>query len=160
MLTFHVAGRPAPKGSMRAVVRRTRRGPLRTQLLHDNPRTKTWQTLVRDEAAYALARAGLSPVLLPRPAAVRIVVSFVVPCPQKLQRRADARPTSKKDDLDKLCRTLFDALTSVVFDDDSQVVEVHASKRYPRGGDVVGAQIWIIGEKEGLDGWTAATDVL
>ena len=160
MLTFSVAGRPAPKGSLRAVVLRSRRGPLRTQLLHDNPRTKTWQTLLRDEAAYALARAGLSPVLLPRPAAVRIVAAFVVPCPQKLQRRADARPTSKKDDLDKLTRTLFDALTGVVYDDDSQVVEVHVSKRYPRNGDVVGVSVWIIGGQEDGREWTAATDVL
>jgi len=144
---------------MRAVIRRTRRGPLRAQLLHDNPRTKTWQSLVRDEAAYALARAGRSPVLLPRPAAVRIVASFVVPCPQKLQRRADARPTSKKDDLDKLARTLFDALTGVVYDDDSQVVELHVSKRYPRGGDVVGVSVWIIGDEDGKT-WTATTDVL
>jgi Holliday junction resolvase RusA-like endonuclease len=100
-------------------------------------------------------------VLHPRPAAVRIVASFVVPCPQKLQRRADARPTTKKDDLDKLTRTLFDALTGIAYDDDSQVVECHVSKRYPRGGDVVGVSVWIIGDEDGKT-WdpTTAADIL
>lgn len=43
-------------------------------------------------------------------------------------------PTGKREgDLDKLIRALYDAMTGVVYEDDSQVVDSTESKRYTNG---------------------------
>ena len=53
---------------------------------------------------------------------------FLLPRRKTVKRKF---PISKYDgDVDKLVRALFDAMTGVVYNDDSQVVDVAASKRY------------------------------
>ena len=48
-----------------------------------------------------------------------------------LTKSAPLFPTPRTvGDIEKLCRSLSDALTDVLFDDDSQVVELHARKLY------------------------------
>ena len=48
-----------------------------------------------------------------------------------LTKRAPMFPTARTvGDIEKLCRSVSDALTGVLFDDDSQVVELHARKLY------------------------------
>jgi Holliday junction resolvase RusA-like endonuclease len=46
-------------------------------------------------------------------------------------------------DIDKLCRAVMDALTSVVWIDDRQVARLVASKRWPDEGEAPGASIRI-----------------
>jgi len=53
-------------------------------------------------------------------------------------------PAVKRPDLDKLVRAVFDALTNVVFKDDSQVVSVFASKRLAGPGDTVGVTVEVL----------------
>lgn len=36
----------------------------------------------------------------------------------------------KKPDLDNICKIIFDALNQIAYKDDSQIIEVHASKWY------------------------------
>lgn len=114
-----VFGHPKPKGSARGLLHR-RTG--RVIVTHDNPGTTPWQELV----SLALQRGR--PADGPTEAAVRVWLEFSLPRPKSLPKRMVH--AIKKPDVDKLCRTLLDALTGVVVRDDSQVVELQAVKRY------------------------------
>ena len=60
----------------------------------------------------------------------------------ELTVKSPARAISKSiGDIDKLVRGILDALTTVLFDDDSQVVEVNAYKRYCSATERPGAII-------------------
>lgn len=52
-------------------------------------------------------------------------------------------PHIKKPDTDKLIRAVCDAMTSIVWGDDSQVVEVHARKRYAYPEESTGAIVLV-----------------
>jgi Holliday junction resolvase RusA-like endonuclease len=45
------------------------------------------------------------------------------------RRYEDSEPTAPPD-IDKLARAVLDALTGIVYDDDSQVIELQATKRF------------------------------
>lgn len=59
---------------------------------------------------------------------IAIQAAFYLPRVSSLPRTITA--PIKKPDLDKLVRCLCDALTGVVYRDDSQVVEISVSKRF------------------------------
>ncbi|MFA5943161.1 MAG: RusA family crossover junction endodeoxyribonuclease [Candidatus Thermoplasmatota archaeon] len=127
MLTFEVQGIPAPKGSTRSF-RHNRTGQVVTT--GDNPNTRPWQAAVGWCAAAAMK--GAEPTL----GAVAVEVVFRFPRPKshyrksgELKPKAPARHTTKPD-LDKLTRALFDALTGIVWRDDSQAFTVQATKDY------------------------------
>lgn len=50
-------------------------------------------------------------------------------------------PATKKPDLDKMTRAIFDALTGICFHDDSQVVTLTASKRVASMGEGPGVRV-------------------
>jgi Holliday junction resolvase RusA-like endonuclease len=85
-----------------------------------------WRSLIGWEAK----SAGASPHSLP----VKITISFFMPRPKTVKR---AYP-SVAPDLDKLVRAVLDGLTGVAYEDDGQVVQIHARKLY---GAEVGAEI-------------------
>jgi Holliday junction resolvase RusA-like endonuclease len=85
-----------------------------------------WRSLIGWEARLA----GASPHALP----VKITISFFMPRPKTVKR---AYP-SVAPDLDKLIRAVLDGLTGVAYEDDGQVVQIHAQKLY---GASVGAEI-------------------
>ena len=59
---------------------------------------------------------------------VRCRLKFLLPRPKTVVRQ---RPTGRFDgDIDKHVRSVLDALTGIAYKDDSQVVEVSASKYY------------------------------
>ncbi len=70
----------------------------------------------------------------PIASAVKVQLDFVMSKPKSAKR---AFP-SVKPDLDKLVRAVLDGLTGVVYEDDSQVILISASKTY---GDNQG--VWI-----------------
>lgn len=140
-LLFEVIGIAQPKGSTRAFV------PLswakravaanhqpRAVITSDNPRVRAWAELVA-EAARTVAGEGL---LL---GALALEITFYLPRPPSLPRRVVHH--LKKPDLDKLIRATNDALTGVLYRDDSQLVEIRASKRYAPGITVPHAVIAI-----------------
>lgn len=137
-MKFFVPGIPAPKGSLRAFVPK---GSRFATLTNANPATKPWETAIRVEAMQAFGR---QPVLV-GPVVVRVLFrmprlkSHLDPA-GRLLRSAPAR-FSKKPDVDKLLRTVLDALTAVVFVDDAQVDAVGARKRYCAPGEPPGAEI-------------------
>lgn len=141
ILTFAVHGIPAPKGSLRHVGH----GRLVEQVVASRP----WMTKVRAAALTAAAATGWRH----DGGAVRVEIDFVIPRPKTVRR---ALPTTRSSgDTDKLERAVLDALAAVrprgkrpgqagVLTDDSVVVDLAATKRYPSGpAPFVGARITI-----------------
>lgn len=116
---FIVYGRPQPQGSVRAF---TPKGWNRPVLTSDNKKLKSW----RIDIAAIVANTAAIPLVL-RPAGVRIDIQFYFTRPASAKKREFP---SVKPDVDKLCRGVLDALTGLVFEDDSQVVQIVASKWY------------------------------
>lgn len=56
-------------------------------------------------------------------------------------------PMLKKPDVDKLTRAVFDAMTGIVWHDDSQVVETNVRKRYADPGEVCGTMVIVTTSK-------------
>ena len=72
---------------------------------------------------------------------VAIVVDFVQYRPKATAKSKPTPPAIKKPDVDKLMRSVLDALTHHVYVDDSQVVDLHARKRIAHHGEKTGATI-------------------
>lgn len=129
MIRFTVPGVPAPQGSMRALIPRGARFPV---VISDNRNLKPW----RQSVAFAAVEACPDRQLWQGPVSIGVV--FYLPRPKSLPKRI-VYPT-KKPDCDKLVRGIFDALTGILWRDDSQVVEMAARKLY---GDPPRAEITV-----------------
>jgi crossover junction endodeoxyribonuclease RusA len=127
-LTFTVYGTAVPKGNHKAFHPRGMKFPIITE---SNRNVSSWQQLVAEGASHALQQ---------RPASerglymfgVRLSIAFFLPRPKTLPRKVSAHV--KAPDLDKLVRAVADAMTNVIFRDDSQVVELVAQKLYAPEG--------------------------
>lgn len=125
-LVFTVFGVPQQKGSIKAFVPKGWNRPILTDT---NRNLKMWAQLVAEGASRSIQQL---------PAAdrgcltegVRLTVAFYLPRPKALMRRGLEVAHLKKPDLDKLVRGVKDALTRVVWTDDSLVVELVATKQY------------------------------
>lgn len=125
-LTFTVFGKAEPKGSTRAFLPKGWTRPIVTT---DNPKSKGWQQLVAEAASRALEGRGqmfLGPV--------RLTCVFYMRRPKSLPRTR-VTPMVKKPDVSKLARSTEDALTGVVWRDDSQVTDLQVTKLYAAIGD-------------------------
>ena len=108
-----VEGIPAPKGSLRCS-----RTPAHA-LYEDNPKTKPWRKKV--SAAFEGAEAADPNQPLD------VEITFTFDRPKTTRRELPA----VKPDVDKLVRTILDALEDAgVLTNDSQVVDLTARKRY------------------------------
>ena len=128
-IRIEVLGIPVPQGSAKGFPNRKTGGVIVT---HDNPRLRAWRDLVAKAASDAMLARGdyLGPY--PRPpmdCAVGIDLQVFLPRPKSAPKRKRLRH-QKRPDLDKVIRGILDALTSVVFRDDSQVCEIAAQKHY------------------------------
>lgn len=143
IVAFRVDGVPAPKGSTKAFRHRTTG---RVVVTETNTHTRPWAALVRDAAQQvrpSVTGSGvpaiISPIPFPRGTAVHLGVTFVLPRPVSLPKRVTN--ATKKPDLDKLARAVKDALTGVVWSDDSQVVSMTLAKRYAGPTERPGANV-------------------
>jgi crossover junction endodeoxyribonuclease RusA len=116
-ITFFVAGKPIPQGSMRAFVAKGR--PIITST---SKNLRTWRDLI------AMVAQEHRPEKLME-GAIAVELHFILQRPKSAPKRKIIKPT-KRPDLDKLVRACLDALTAVIFRDDNQVVELHATKSY------------------------------
>ncbi len=124
VIRFQVRGLPIPQGSTRAWVVHGK--PIITSSAKG---LSTWRRLVADVAQnYAPKEPWEGPV--------GIELHFGLPKPKSAPKRKRVWP-DKRPDLDKLTRAVLDALTYVVFTDDSQVIEIQASKDYGAPGVAV-----------------------
>jgi len=125
-LAVTVIGTPVPQGSMRAL------GPGR--MVHSNatalrPWRDTLAWHVREDMLAQGAPAFEGPVV--------VTATFTLPRPKSAVKARWA--PDRKPDLDKLARSLLDALTAGgAVADDAQVVTLAVSKVYAVGGNVPG----------------------
>jgi crossover junction endodeoxyribonuclease RusA len=133
MIDLFVAGEPRPKGSWKAILPRGSRFP---RVICDNQHTRPWQSLIGLAAGDAMAGRPLFD------GPIRIRVEFVFRRPASVKRKSRPLPSTRPD-IDKLLRTIMDALQGVVYTEDSRVVEVAARKVYDDVGVRQGATIHI-----------------
>ncbi len=129
MIEFRVWGVSQQMGSKRAF---TPKGWNRPIITDSNRSLKGWQVLVRQAASTTLNTLPLASrgLLL---GGVRLTLAVVLPRPKSLAKKLS--PHLKAPDLDKLVRGLADPLSGLLYRDDSQVVELIASKRYAAVGE-------------------------
>jgi Holliday junction resolvase RusA-like endonuclease len=132
-LTFTVYGQAQPAGSKTAG--RTKDG--RSFVRDSAKRSRPWKDQVAQVAGEAMNGTGLLE------GALELSVIFTVPRPKGhygargLRPSAPAYPTVRPD-VTKLLRAVEDAMTGIVWRDDSQVVAQHAYKEY---GEPAAAQV-------------------
>jgi Holliday junction resolvase RusA-like endonuclease len=122
-IAFTVYGTAIPQGSMRAFFNQKTQ---RMQKFDSNKNLKPWRQQLTLCAIEALKANGGE--MIARPAAVRIAVCFYLAKPPSIPK-SRVLPTVKPDSL-KLCRSLEDSLSGIIFEDDSQVTDHIIAKRY------------------------------
>ncbi len=128
MLTFTVYGVAQPKGSHRAFMAPGMKVPIVTD---SNRNAKSWAQLVAHGASEALRQLGATSAIFQLLAGpVHVSVAFYLPRPKKFSKRGVYVEHLTAPDIDKLLRGVLDALSQVVWQDDSQVVSTAATKRY------------------------------
>lgn len=128
-VAFRVIGDPATKGSTRAFIRGRH-----AVVTNDCTREKPWAQAVW---WFALEVAPASPWTGP----VRVEVEFILPRPGRLGKRRFAVVHAHRPDLDKLTRSVLDALTGLLWQDDGQVAALDVRKRYADPGEAPGARV-------------------
>lgn len=148
MISLHVYGTPAPKGSARAFInKKTGRafvasGGARTT----EQKLKSWDAAVRAEALELLGPSLTGPVFVGKPLHVELSFELARPGGHWAKRgglkpSAPLAPTTKPD-IDKIVRATLDSLTGLVFDDDSRIVSLVVTKLYASPGRE-GAHIFV-----------------
>jgi crossover junction endodeoxyribonuclease RusA len=143
MIAFTVYGVARPKGSMRAF---RRKGGGRPIITDGNRNVHTWQRQIAVAAATAAARVPFDARSQLFASPVHCEIRCFLPRPKAYLRPANRDrdvPHVGRPDLDKLTRAVLDALTHVLFDDDAQVIELIAVKRYANGASAARVEIAI-----------------
>ncbi|KAG0278175.1 hypothetical protein BGZ96_002528 [Linnemannia gamsii] len=124
VITFTIPGQPIAKGRARSFIRNG-------HVAHYTPeKTARYENLVRLAAQQAMG--GEAPV----ECAVALIVHAFLPIPaswslKKQQAAAIGEITpTKRPDLDNIIKAIKDGANGVTWKDDSQVIDVRASKRY------------------------------
>ncbi len=134
-IRFFVPGLPRPQGSKRAI---TVKGKAYSVLIEQVKGVEKWRRVV-GQVAGALWRPRY-----PVKGKVHVQLEFIMPwrkAPEKVY---------PPEDLDKLCRAVLDALTGIVYVDDSQVTTIEASKRRALQDEEGGC--WCLATNEGEQG--------
>lgn len=127
LLRLFVPGRPAPQGSKRHVGNGI--------MIESSKAVAPWRTAV----AWHASQLYTGPVL---DGALAVEIEFVMPRPASCPKRSTPAAT-KRPDLDKLARAVLDALTGLVWRDDSLITDLHPIKRLAEIGEQTGAHITV-----------------
>jgi Holliday junction resolvase RusA-like endonuclease len=132
-ITFFVAGIPKPAGSKTAFA--IKKGGVytgRTVVMDACKKTKSWQATVKAEAR---KHAPETPFVC----AIKVEFTFLIPRPKShfgtgknsklLKPLAPSDPIGKPDVL-KLARAVEDAMTGIIYADDSQIIIEDLQKGY------------------------------
>ena len=129
VLDVEVHGHARPQGSMISL------GRGRPVVASNREVLQPW----RDAIKAAVMTRTRGRLLFPRGVAVHADLTFVLPRPASSRNR-DA--SGRVGDLDKLVRAVLDAVTdSRAWQDDAQVVELTAQKRYPHASEIPGLRL-------------------
>ena len=139
MYKFHVTTRPVAQPRHRHTTQRMPDGRMisRTYVPSTHPVTK----FKADVRAVASARFDT-----PSNGPVMVDVLFLMPRPKRLvwkTRDMPRVPCDRKPDIDNLVKSLLDALTGIVWFDDSQVTGLVAAKCYASGHEKPGIEVVI-----------------
>jgi len=123
-IKFTVYGIAQPKGSTKAFTYYDRnQGKYRAATTSDNTKTKPWQELIASAAQEHRPEWGI------HDGAVILSAKFYFFRPKSAS--ATKRPYhTVKPDLDKLTRSLGDALKGIIYTDDSRVIRQNVTKDY------------------------------
>lgn len=121
---FEVRGLPIAQGSVKAFVVRGQ-----ARVVSVSPKLRAWRETVADAARKWYGDAPLER------GPVELTVYFSLPRPKK--PKGDGRLPIAYPDIDKLARGILDALTGVVYVDDSQVTDLTLGKRFGRPGVLI-----------------------
>jgi crossover junction endodeoxyribonuclease RusA len=119
MIYFVCFGKPEPQGSTKAFIPK---GWNRAVITTDNRKLKPW----RQELTRIALNANGGNAIIEREVPVCVRMDFYLAKPASTPKRI-TRPT-KKPDIDKLTRAVFDSLTGTIITDDSQIVEAMVGK--------------------------------
>lgn len=131
-MNFTVDGLPAAQGSKHAYVNKYTG---RAALVESSAQVKPW----RERIYHAAKEADRADIDSTGPFVVHLVFNFARPSAHyrtgryagHLRHDAPLAPATRASkDIDKLSRAVLDALTGVVWNDDSQVVKLRASKAF------------------------------
>lgn len=134
MICIEVLGTPAPKGSMRAVIRKSDGRPV---LVPSGSRRNArdlyaWAKAIRARVAEQLGTIG-EPMFHDQALAVHLLFRLQRPKSHYGARGllpSAPRHHTQTPDVDKLMRSTLDALTGELLDDDSRVAVVQADKQW------------------------------
>ena len=126
IIEFTVPGEPVAKGRARAFIRCGKIG-------HYTPdKTATYESLVKLFASRAM---GNKP-LVTGAVALTVDAYFSIPRSWPVRKQEDAEVMKirhlKRPDASNIIKIVEDAMNGVVWVDDSQIVQLHASKHYSR----------------------------
>ncbi len=123
MIKFTVHGFPKAKGSLSAFPYQ-KDGKTRVAMVQGKT-SKDWEKLVRNES-----QRFAGGELLTHP--LHVVLYFYLTKPQsRIRKNSVPYPyPNVKPDIDKLSRSVLDALTGIIFKDDAQIVSLFAYKNY------------------------------
>lgn len=134
--TLFIPGTPVPQGSMKSFAYTPKGGGRpRSVVTSDNKQTTPWRAQI-----VATVREHVGPDIVYPDGPVALWLLFVMPRRASEPKRATPAHTRKPDG-DKLTRAAFDALTGLLFADDSQVVEFTTSKRTAAIGEQPGLHL-------------------
>ena len=124
VVTFKIPGKPEGKGRPRFA----RRGKFVTT--YTDNKTRTYESKIKDIAMGAMGAS----MPLTTPLEAFIYISYPVPASYSKTRKADClanteRP-NKKPDIDNVVKAVCDSINGVVYVDDTQIVDLHATKVY------------------------------
>ena len=129
-----VRGKPAPQGS------KTYMG--RGKMVESCKRVKPWRKDIK------ITAKRLRPTLWHATIGVQLEVEFLFKRPKhhfrtngELKPKAPFHCTTRVGDIDKLSRAVADALTGVIYEDDSQIISLQATKRYATTSEREGVNI-------------------
>lgn len=123
-ICIRVIGTPAPQGSKK-FVGLSKKG--HGVLVESSKAVAPWRQDVRTAAFEAMQRSGRQTLKGP----VAMKITFTLAKPKSAPKTRVTWP-DKKPDVDKLCRSTFDALVQAgVIEDDSRVVRCLAEKVFP-----------------------------
>lgn len=132
-ISFFVSGTPVPQGSMKAF--RVKNSD-KIVMTHSNSKLAEWRNIISDVAIkiaetndWAIAERGEA-------IDVKMLFYFPRPASRKKDRNMTTRP-----DLDKLIRAVNDALTGILYEDDSQIVSMTPGKYYIIDNQIPGVYI-------------------
>ena len=147
-LKFFVEGIPATKGSHHAFLNRKTGVPIIVP--NHNAKMKAWASLVS-----SLASTYKEETKFPKLTdAIDVTLMFFLPRPQShFKKDRTVKPSAPrfiktKPDIDKLARCVLDALTGILWVDDSQVISLELYKYYEGHPFVTGEHNSILGKME------------